>query len=322
MADLITVIIPVRNAAPYLDACLDSVLGQSHRELQVIAVEDGSTDSSPTILAARAGADQRLEVVTCGCQGVSAARNAGIVRAQGKWISFVDADDILHPGALANLLKAALKTKAEVAVGGYEMFEGTPPVPQPVRRTEVAVMGGYEAMELCLCQKGMDNSVWAKLYKSAIFDEKVRFRPRRFEDLDIIYRIYDRAHRVCRVNTTTYYYRRHASSFIQNPSAPGRFDSVKVCADLLHYTQLHPMNVKRAAYTRTLAASLNALNIIWRYGIDKPELQRACFKYLRRYRLRVAVYRQARVKDRIGAVMAYLPPLLLRQLLRLRAPLP
>ena len=97
-APLVSVVVPVYNAEPYLRECLDSLLGQTLKEIEIIAVDDGSTDGSGQLLAEYAARDKRLKVISLKRSGAAAARNRGIEAARGKWLWFADADDIAAPG--------------------------------------------------------------------------------------------------------------------------------------------------------------------------------------------------------------------------------
>ena len=98
-----SIIVPVYNAQAYLDDCLDSACGQTFEDLEIICVNDGSTDESGDILAARAMADKRIRVIDKANGGPSSARNDGIRIAQGEYLCFLDADDLLEPFALERL---------------------------------------------------------------------------------------------------------------------------------------------------------------------------------------------------------------------------
>lgn len=105
----VSVIIPAYNAADYLNACLDSVLAQSCRSMEIICIDDGSDDATPSILAQYASRDDRLRVISLCHSGAGAARNAGLDDANGEYLYFLDADDCLCPGALETALSAAQK---------------------------------------------------------------------------------------------------------------------------------------------------------------------------------------------------------------------
>lgn len=121
----ISVIVPIYNAEAYLAKCIESLIHQTHRALQIILVNDGSTDDSLTIAQQFAADDQRIQVYSQPNQGQAAARNLGIQYASGEWISFVDADDYIDTQHYAQLL---LHTQdADVILHGYqrETPEGT-----------------------------------------------------------------------------------------------------------------------------------------------------------------------------------------------------
>lgn len=106
MSGLISVIIPVYNVAAYLPECLDTALSQSYSNLQVILIDDGSTDSSGAICDEYAANDSRIVVIHQKNGGAAAAKNAGLRVATGKYLSFVDSDDYLEPDAIYTWLNS------------------------------------------------------------------------------------------------------------------------------------------------------------------------------------------------------------------------
>nr|WP_275668208.1 glycosyltransferase family A protein [Leifsonia flava] len=127
----ISVVIPVHNVAPYIDACLESVLGQSHWRLQVIAVDDASDDDTPQRLQRWSARDRRVSIVTRATSaGPNAARNEGIARATGEYLTFVDGDDLLLAGAYRDAVASLAASDSDFAVASYERLSGsrrTPP---------------------------------------------------------------------------------------------------------------------------------------------------------------------------------------------------
>jgi glycosyltransferase involved in cell wall biosynthesis len=120
----VSVVIPVYDTEDYLPACLDSVLGQTFSDIEVVCVDDGSSDGSPRILKERAAADERLVVLENpdGSRGPGAARNLGIERARGDYLAFVDSDDLLAPTMLEELVEAAREGDADIAMCMVEKF--------------------------------------------------------------------------------------------------------------------------------------------------------------------------------------------------------
>ena len=101
----ISVIVPIFNAGPYLAKCIESLINQPYTDLQIILVNDGSTDDSLSIAEQYAQQDSRIEVYSQSNQGQSAARNVGLQHARGHWISFVDADDYIDPDYYSYLIQ-------------------------------------------------------------------------------------------------------------------------------------------------------------------------------------------------------------------------
>src|SRR4051794_9695531 len=117
VSKLVSVVVPIYNVAPYLRDCLDSVRSQSHRELQVILVDDGSTDNSAEIADEYVAMDSRFQLVRQANAGLSAARNTGIPYATGDYIAFLDSDDVLASFAYEVLVGAAEVSGSQLATG-------------------------------------------------------------------------------------------------------------------------------------------------------------------------------------------------------------
>lgn len=116
----VSVIIPVFNTGQFLERCLDSVLDQTWRSLEVLAVNDGSTDGSAEILAAYARRDPRIQVFEQPNAGLAAARNRGVAEARGEYLAFIDSDDYVHPRMLASMLESASREGADVAICRFQ----------------------------------------------------------------------------------------------------------------------------------------------------------------------------------------------------------
>lgn len=117
--DLISVIVPVYNSAPYIRDCADSVLKQTYRNFELLLIDDGSADDSRRICERLGREDGRIRVLARPHKGVSAARNAGIEEAKGKYLFFMDSDDVIHPRLLEELKRLLERDKTGMAAEGY-----------------------------------------------------------------------------------------------------------------------------------------------------------------------------------------------------------
>ena len=126
MDELISVIIPAYNIADYLPRCLDSILSQTLSDIEVICVNDGSTDNSADILEKYRLSDSRVKVITKENGGLPSARNAGLDAASGTYVGFVDSDDYIEPDMYRKLVEASKKDGADVVICGANIFPETP----------------------------------------------------------------------------------------------------------------------------------------------------------------------------------------------------
>lgn len=119
----VSVIIPVYNTAPYLKTCLNSILNQTLTNIEIICIDDGSTDQSLMILKYYAKIDSRIKILVQKNQGAGAARNYGMKVAHGRYLSFLDSDDFFHPNLLKKSVFLADKTKADIVIYKINMFD-------------------------------------------------------------------------------------------------------------------------------------------------------------------------------------------------------
>lgn len=122
---LVSIVIPVYDVERYLPECLDSVLSQSYRNLQVILVDDGSTDASIDIIRGYARADRRITVIRTANVGLGSARNTGALHATGRFLMFVDSDDVLRPDAILSYVRIIRRSGSDFVVGGYDRMNSS-----------------------------------------------------------------------------------------------------------------------------------------------------------------------------------------------------
>ena len=185
---MISVIVPVYNVEPYLRKCLDSILGQTYRDLEVLVIDDGSTDGSGKICD-EYKKDERVRVFHTENRGLSATRNLGLDKATGEWIGFVDSDDWIEPDMYEVLFRKAEETGADVVECG-SLFE------YPTKTTKhPAVQSLISETEsvLSLLKGKVSTLVWNKLYRRKLFDNTRFPDGRSFEDIATTHKIIQNA---------------------------------------------------------------------------------------------------------------------------------
>ena len=118
----VSVIVPVYNGEKYIEECMDSIVGQTLREIEIICVDDGSTDGSPEILERFRRQDKRVRLISQENAGAGAARNRGFKEAGGEYLSFLDADDFFEPDMLETAYRKAKEQKAQILVFGSDQY--------------------------------------------------------------------------------------------------------------------------------------------------------------------------------------------------------
>lgn len=220
MNDVISVIVPVYNVAPYLPQCLDSILSQDHRALEVIVVDDGSTDGSGGICDDYARRDDRVRVIHQPNGGAAAAKNAGLRAATGEYLSFVDSDDFLEPNVYGFMLETLKAQNADAAQFNFrDVYQS--------RTQEQRLWTGTGQLTsteylLRFPKDWTCSLLWNKLYRRAIFDGVFFEEGHKIDDEYFTYQGFLRERRIIWDERIIYNYRKRASSVMASPEAAER----------------------------------------------------------------------------------------------------
>ncbi len=222
--ELISVIIPVYNVERFVEDCLESVAAQTYENLEVIIVDDGSTDRSGLICDRYAAHCPSMRVIHQTNQGLSAARNAGMDLMHGEWVAFIDSDDYIHPDMIRTLYRTAVRENVRLVRCDYqdtftdlqEMQWDVPEsaAPVPVRRIRPA-----DQMREYLEEKTL-SVVWACLYHRSIVSDLRFIAGRNYEDVVFMAEVFGRIDVLCRIDAAYCGYRRAQGSITR--SAPSR----------------------------------------------------------------------------------------------------
>lgn len=307
MEPLISVIVPAYNAAAFLDQCLESIVAQSYRHLEIIVVDDGSTDGTGALCDRWAERDGRIRVIHQPNGGHSAARNAALDVMTGEMVMMVDSDDVLQHEFAAILLNVMQQTCADIAVGGYIPFYGDAPAFPDLGGTKTPKRyNQQEAMLAVLYQHGLTHSPWGRLFKASLFDD-LRFPLGIiYEDLAIIYPLLQQCSLVVSIDTPLYGYRQHESNSMRMFS-PRRTAVLDVCEELEQQMQHEAPQYLKAARSRLLSAYFNIMLLSRQDPTgDYSQLQDRCWAGMRRLRLGCLMDPMVRQKNKLGIVASYL----------------
>jgi len=210
---MISVIVPVYEVEPYLDTCIESILNQSFRDLELILVDDGSPDRCGEMCDSWALKDARIRVIHQANAGLSEARNTGINNAKGEWLCFVDSDDWVAKDMLELLHAVIVESGADMAVSNYvKVSDGS--LGDVVHVAPGLLTSEEYWLRLYAGNRTYYTVAWAKLYKREVF-AKCRYTPGKInEDDQILYDILSACKRIAISDKVVYYYRQRSNSIM------------------------------------------------------------------------------------------------------------
>lgn len=219
MNPLISIIVPTYNVEKYIRTCIESILAQTYRNVEVIIVNDGSTDQSLAVISDLICSHHNVKVINQKNQGLSVARNTGIDVATGKYITFVDADDKIMPGFVSSLYQIADKTGADIVRGSFRDFNGNIPKDW-VPDFNVPTNCGTIVLDQFL-SSNISFVVWSSIYRlDFINSNHIRFTPGiLLEDGDFTTRAYMLAKLVATSSEPNYAYRIRQGSILTTNNA-------------------------------------------------------------------------------------------------------
>ncbi len=297
--ELISVIIPVYNVKPYLQMCAETVFAQTFRNLEIIFVDDGSTDGSGELCDELARKDPRVRVIHQENGGLSDARNTGIMASTGAFLFFLDSDDAISPVTLAHLWTACIRTRADVAIGDFIRFSEEK-VPTERRQFTTEAVDTEEAIRRLLLHQECVHTAWGKLFRRKLW-ETMRF-PKGLlnEDHAVIYDVMVNVKKAAFVKDALYYYRIRQGSImtsrITERNLPLLDTSERVTNMIIErYPSLREPAIRLhvVVYMRFLSDLLET-----DYGMF-PDVQKRIISTLKGYRKEFMRSRQVRKVDKL-----------------------
>lgn len=298
----ITVIVPVYRAEAYLRSCVDSILNQSYPDFQLILVEDGSPDGCWDICQEYQRRDSRVTALHQPNQGQAAARNLGLTQAQGRWLCFVDSDDLIHPDTLRLLYQAAQEADAGIAM--CQMLE-SPELPPDFFRPRA---GRFETLT-------MDDETLARLYDQGAYPawvacgklirrelvESYLFCPGRvYEDNEAVCRWVVGAGKLALTQEKLYFYRTNPSSTTKAPFSLKKLDFLWALESITQfYGSVGYLQTRQRFFDRMVEESAGFYQVLQARGENQrgKTLRRDLHRFLRQNRQKLSRAQRERLLD-------------------------
>ncbi len=254
MKPLISVIVPVYNVEDFVGKCLDSIVRQNYENLDIVIVDDGSTDGSGGICDEFAQKEKRARVFHKKNGGLSDARNFGIKKAKSEIIAFVDSDDFVGEDFIGVMYRRMSEKNADIVACGYNS----------IRPKEETMTGKQAVIKLLVGQENVDIVTWNKLYKKKIFVDNGIYFPKgeKHEDSRTTYKLFFKAERVAYIPESLYVYVDRKNSLMNTAKVEERLKEREMVArEAVEYFK-DDVDLKQAAEVSLLSAKYALLDFV------------------------------------------------------------
>lgn len=311
MSNLITIIVPVYNVEKYLDRCIESIVNQTYRNLEIILVDDGSPDGAPAICDKWAEIDNRITVIHKQNAGVAAARNDALAIAKGDYIAFVDGDDYCFQKQYETLYRNLIDNDADISMCLY--YESDVEIDTPPSVVEsVLLQDSNECLKHICVGDYAYGVLWNKLYKYSVVKGIVMPHLKCSQDLPYNYYAFKNAKIIALSNEQLYFYRNRPDATTKSSFKAASFDAIKAREIILNNEinsfKLKPYAVK--GYVNSNYAILSEI-ITNNAFMDKfSEIRDSILKY----RKDILFSKHYVLYDKIKTIILYFSPKLYKRM--------
>lgn len=300
---LISVIIPIYNVENYLAKCVNSVIDQNYKNLEIILVNDGSPDNCGSICDEYAQKDNRIVVIHKKNGGLSDARNAGLEISTGDFITFVDSDDYVSKDFISTLVNLIQDFEADIAISPFIHFkDDEKKVKRILSINKVKTYTNVEGLINMFYQSDFDNNATSKLFRRELFSDVSFPKGLLYEDLATTYKLFLLANKVAFSNRKTYFYLIRSNSIEGSPFNEKKMKSVLfIIGELEKFKKSNPEFLE-AVNCRIMSFLLHILFETNKGSKSEKEL----FLLAKKYRMSVLKNSHARKKTIIASLLSFL----------------
>lgn len=307
----VSIIVPVYNVEKYLRKCIDNIINQTYKNLEIILVNDGSTDESGKICDEYATKDDRIQVIHKANGGLSSARNAGLDICVGDYITCVDSDDYLNLSYVEKSMNLCEEFNADISIMRFlRVNDDTNEDFEIVEENKTYIFSPEEAIKESLYQKLFACNAWSKLYKrETIKDIRYPFGCLS-EDLAVCHLILSNANKVVFSTEIGYYYRLRPFSITTKSFTDNHMDALGFALDIEDYCKKHYPKLQNAAKCRTFNVATHLLFTLPDTNKDDKKYYNKKYynkitKEIKRTRFSVICNKDSRVREKAAAALSY-----------------
>ena len=265
--ELISIMGPVYNVEEYLKECIDSIINQTYKRIEIILVDDGSTDKSGKICDDYAKIDKRIKVVHKENGGLSDARNVGISVSSGKYIAFVDSDDWVEKTMYKKMYSLCKKYDADICVCGY--FREYKDETISKCSSKGVVYKKEDALRELIKGVTIQDHAWTKLYKKSLWEHIEYPVGKVYEDIRTTYRVFQEAGIVCLLSERMYHYRQRKGSIARDGFTNKKIEWLEAIKEMDHDIKENSVEYNDILYKRVKEVECSLLREYFLYSTSK-----------------------------------------------------
>lgn len=265
MNSLISIVVPVYNVQNYLDCCVKSLISQSYSNIEIILVDDGSTDNCANICDEWKKKDPRIRVIHKQNGGLSDARNAGMAMATGAYIGFVDSDDYIHKDMYRLLYENLLENNSDISACGIELFWDNDSKTKMLTNGFNGTLTAEEAMLAIINEDNLKQPVVNRLYKTDQIRNIVFPINKQHEDVFWSYQALGVVKKISVFDTPLYFYRQRQNSIMGSGFSLKSLDSLEAKQQRCKYIDIHFPSVSQAARINLWFSCIYAMQMSLRH---------------------------------------------------------
>ena len=263
---LVTVIVPIYNVEKYVQTCVKSICEQSYSRLEIILVDDGSTDESGVICDLLQSKDNRISVIHQKNYGLSEARNSGIRKANGEYLFFVDGDDAIDKNCIQELYENCIKYNADIAITDGIMFEDSLPFVK-INDSKCELWSPKECMKNMLIARQCGHSSWGKLFKAKLWEGEEFPKGKLYEDYATTYKIVGKSKIIVNLDDNMYFYRKRSGSIMNSNINEKKLTIISISEEVTNYLCEYSERLREYAVYRQMVIYMKALDEILDYDM-------------------------------------------------------
>lgn len=298
---LISIILPIYNIEKYLDKCINSVLKQTYQHIEIILVNDGSTDHCPQICDKYKSIDRRIVVLHKTNGGLSDARNFGIKASNGLYITCIDPDDYVDFDYVEYLYDLIIKYKTKMSICQSKVHYANGSIKERGGLGD-EVIDAKMCLERMLYHDVIDTSAWGKLYHRDLFNEVEYPKGKLFEDIGTTYKLIMQCDSIAVGYESKYHYIIRNNSIVTGAFTPSKFDLLEMTDEMASNVNISFPDLEKATLRRRVYARLSTINQML-YTTNYESMRHDMIKFVKQNRTDILKNAKAPLRDKIAIIL-------------------